>query len=340
MIGRLFAFLRSAEAGKEFRRETRELVLSRLRIGALLALTFIPVFAPLDFLRLHDHFLAATAIRLFGCALLGILVAITYLPSAERFAERLSGFGICAISATIMGVARFSDGADDPVYLVQAMAIIFVIMGAGLLLPVDGPTMLRLSLIPVAVQVVLTLDYDVFQNLPILSSSFIAAIIATVGARSTFRSRVGDYEGQQAKEELLQARSDLVGALSRDLSAREEAEEVLRRSEQKYRALFEDLKDAVILASPDGKVVDVNPAGLELFGFATKEELAAADAGDFYCQIGDRDTIRAMMTEHGFLKDHEVELRRRDGQTVKVMLTMTIVRDGAGAMSGVRTIFR
>ncbi|MGH7822047.1 MAG: hypothetical protein ACREQ9_19975, partial [Candidatus Binatia bacterium] len=102
MIHHLLEFFRSPRTAGDFERETNATLLSRIRIGSLLALTFIPVFAPLDYLRLGEQFLAATAIRLFGCAFLGVLVVLTYRPFAERAATGLAAFGVAAISATIL----------------------------------------------------------------------------------------------------------------------------------------------------------------------------------------------------------------------------------------------
>ena len=55
--------------------------------------------------------------------------------------------------------------------------------------------------------------------------------------------------------------------------ARREAEEALKKSEEKYRHLFEESRDTLFIASSDGNLIDINPAGLKMFGYSSKEEI-------------------------------------------------------------------
>ena len=342
MIRRLLDWLGPPrDLPEEFRRETEELVLGRLRIGLLLGIVFIPAFLVVDTVRLPHAIGQCFLIRLAGTAALALLLPLTTLRRARGWAHPIAAVGLAAIAVPVLLIGRLGAGAADPVYLVQAMAVVFIIMGAGILFPVDGLTMTSLGLVPLVTQTVLTLDFDPALNLPVLSSSVIAVAIAAVGARSTFRHRLGDYEGRRAKEALLETRSELVAVLSRDLAARREAEEILRKSEQKYRALFEDLKDAVLLVSPRARLVDVNPAGLELFGYESKEELLATDIRDLYFDAArDRPPLIEGLRRDGFVKDLEVALRRRDGRRLHVMLTSTLVRDDQGTVTGARILLR
>src|SRR5262245_57245703 len=130
------------------RLECRALLLERLRIGAILGLIFIPAFVPIDYLRMPEHFGWAVMVRLPGCAILAILLPLLSTRFAEQRGEWLAALGVTTISATVLGVARFADGAGDPLYLVQATALVFLIMGTALLLPLDGRTMLMLGAIP------------------------------------------------------------------------------------------------------------------------------------------------------------------------------------------------
>jgi PAS domain S-box-containing protein len=59
-----------------------------------------------------------------------------------------------------------------------------------------------------------------------------------------------------------------------DISKRREAEQALRDSEERYRRLFEIESDAIILADPEtGRIMDVNHAALELYGYTMEEML-------------------------------------------------------------------
>jgi len=54
---------------------------------------------------------------------------------------------------------------------------------------------------------------------------------------------------------------------SRDITQRKQAEEALRKSEEKYRALFNSIRDAILVADTERKIVDCNPAFADLFGY-------------------------------------------------------------------------
>jgi hypothetical protein len=57
-------------------------------------------------------------------------------------------------------------------------------------------------------------------------------------------------------------------AVVRDATARVQAEETLRRSELRYRELFENAPDGIFVATPEGRYTDMNAAGCRLLGYA------------------------------------------------------------------------
>src|SRR5687768_10455687 len=64
------------------------------------------------------------------------------------------------------------------------------------------------------------------------------------------------------------------------MSALQEAQEDLRRSESLSRAIFDGALDAMLLADDAGRYVDVNPAACELFGLP-REQLLGHTPADF-----------------------------------------------------------
>jgi PAS domain S-box-containing protein len=55
-------------------------------------------------------------------------------------------------------------------------------------------------------------------------------------------------------------------------SKRKQTELLLRESESKYRSLFENSLDAILLTTPDGKILSANPAACQMYG-RTEEEI-------------------------------------------------------------------
>lgn len=57
----------------------------------------------------------------------------------------------------------------------------------------------------------------------------------------------------------------------RDISKRKRTEELLHESEERYRMLFENSSDAVLLTAPDGHILAANPEAARMFGRSTEE---------------------------------------------------------------------
>ncbi|MFQ5752556.1 MAG: PAS domain S-box protein, partial [bacterium] len=129
-----------------------------------------------------------------------------------------------------------------------------------------------------------------------------------------------NYEGENA----------ILGIIT-DITERKRAEEALKKSEEKYRTLFEESKDAVFFSTPGGKFIDINTAGIELFGYASKEEILQIDiAHDLYGNPQEREVIKQILAEKGFIKDYELVMKRKDGKKLNVLETITVVRDEQG----------
>jgi len=115
----------------------------------------------------------------------------------------------------------------------------------------------------------------------------------------------------------------------------------LRASEEKYAKLFQEIKDVVYISSPGGKLIDMNSAGVELFGFTSKEEILNADIGnDLYADPQDREYFKKAIEEQGFVKDYELAVRRKNGEKFVVLMTSTEVRDEEGRLVAYLGIMR
>ena len=113
----------------------------------------------------------------------------------------------------------------------------------------------------------------------------------------------------------------------------------LRESEERYRGLFEDSRDAIFV-SAQGVVVAVNQAALELFGF-TWDEAIGSNVGDRYADPDDRGRFRREIERTGSVRDFEVKLLKGDGTVMDCLLTATQrLSEGGGPLGEVQGLLR
>jgi two-component system cell cycle sensor histidine kinase/response regulator CckA len=117
------------------------------------------------------------------------------------------------------------------------------------------------------------------------------------------------------------------------------AQDVVNKSEEKYRRLFEKSKDAIFISNPGRRFIDINQAGIELFGY-TKEELLSLDLEKVYWNPDDREVLWQKLHRSGFVSDFEVEMKRKDGEKIIVHISFSVITDDAGQVSGYQGIIR
>lgn len=99
-----------------------------------------------------------------------------------------------------------------------------------------------------------------------------------------------------------------------DVSARHQAEAALAASERRYRSLFEQASDAILVADDAGRWVEANRSAAELLGLP-RASLIGRSLSEFVVDtMGSADTAGASATflENGEMRG-EVRLRRADG---------------------------
>ena len=127
----------------------------------------------------------------------------------------------------------------------------------------------------------------------------------------------------------------------REVTGRIQAERLLRESEQRFRTLFEESKDVFYISTEEGRFLDINPAGVELFGYASKEELFEVNIGrELYVYPQDRKRFVELVNVTSYAKDYEVLMKRKNGEKLWVIITSTALRDHRGIVTGYRGVIR
>jgi two-component system cell cycle sensor histidine kinase/response regulator CckA len=101
--------------------------------------------------------------------------------------------------------------------------------------------------------------------------------------------------------------------------------------EQKFKNLFSEIEDVVFISSPDGKFLEINSAGVKLFGYDSADEIKSIDINrDLYYNTKDRDKFKKALKVRGHVTNYELNLKRKDGKIVIVIETATVIRNDRG----------
>jgi PAS domain S-box-containing protein len=107
--------------------------------------------------------------------------------------------------------------------------------------------------------------------------------------------------------------------------------EQLRKSEEKYRNIFESMEDAYYEATIEGKLIDISPSIHKLSkGQYTREALIGASIIDFYTVPEQRKAFFDELFAKGSVSDFELSLTVKPGMTIPVAVSSTFICDESG----------
>ena len=119
----------------------------------------------------------------------------------------------------------------------------------------------------------------------------------------------------------------IVGIL-RDVSERKHAEEALRASEAKYRAILEQASDGIFLADEGMRYTEVNPRACEMLGYGREEVLRLSVRDILPAEDLAANPVRIEELKAGGPVLNERRMRRRDGSIFPVEISARRLPDG------------
>ena len=151
------------------------------------------------------------------------------------------------------------------------------------------------------------------------------AEIALRDGSYSFEWKYKRKDGTEFVANVLWTRMELEGELIllttiRDITEQKRAEEALRISQTHYKTLFDASSDAILLRSPERKVISANRAAVALFGYNDEEELKSSMPADLYAEYqpdGSLSSDKAPRMAEIALRDgsysFEWKYKRKDG---------------------------
>ena len=101
-------------------------------------------------------------------------------------------------------------------------------------------------------------------------------------------------------------------------------------SEIRFTELFESLREGIFFTTPEGTLLDANPALVRMLGYESKEELKELNFREIYANPAQRDALVHQVVYQGAVQDVDLIFRRKDGTHIHCLASGFAIRDTFG----------
>lgn len=113
-----------------------------------------------------------------------------------------------------------------------------------------------------------------------------------------------------------------------EIEKRSLAESILKRGEERYRNIFENVQDVYYEVAPDGIITELSPSVSVLSkGQYTRRDLLGSSVYLLYSNPVDRDVVYSILNVNGEVRDYEIKLKNRDGSEFHCSISAKIIYD-------------
>jgi PAS domain S-box-containing protein len=116
-----------------------------------------------------------------------------------------------------------------------------------------------------------------------------------------------------------------VSVLGRDVTEQHE-------KELRFTQLFETLQEGAYFSTPEGKLLDANPALVSILGYATKAELLALEPPQLNLDPQQPAVLGRALDDRGGVRAREITLRKKDRSAAVFLESSRAVWDDAGKL--------
>lgn len=105
-----------------------------------------------------------------------------------------------------------------------------------------------------------------------------------------------------------------------DLTEKKRIFEELKKSEEKYRKIFENVSEGIFISTVDGKPILANPALIKMLGYENLEECLKRDIeNEGYLNPEDRKKFKELIERDGKVENFETKWLKKDGTPIWVI---------------------
>jgi len=128
-----------------------------------------------------------------------------------------------------------------------------------------------------------------------------------------------DQKGELAK---------MVGTIQ-DITERKLNEEIILKSEEKYRSIFENIQDVFYQVELSGRIIEISPSA-KAFGSFYDFTIPNQYIHDLYANPNDRIKFLELINKDGEVRDFELDLKGHDGTFKHVSINAKLIFDQQG----------
>jgi len=132
-----------------------------------------------------------------------------------------------------------------------------------------------------------------------------------------------------------------LAVIAEDITDRKLEENELRRSENSYRNIINNIQDVVYRSDTEGNIIMITPSVTKVMGYDSAEDCIGLNiASEMYYSPEERDKFITLLHEKGKVTDYETTLRRKDGSPIFVSTSSHFYYDDNGKIAGVEGVVR
>lgn len=128
-------------------------------------------------------------------------------------------------------------------------------------------------------------------------------------------------------------------AVMQDVTERLKTEKTLAESEEQYRNLFISAPVGIFESTPEGKLLNANPALARMYGFSNLQEMleAVQDIGmDLYADPNDRRSLLQLLKAHGEIYNFSSKQKKKDGSSIRIRGDYSALFDTDGNITSIK----
>lgn len=123
--------------------------------------------------------------------------------------------------------------------------------------------------------------------------------------------------------------------LANDITERVKAKAALKKAEEKYKSIFENVVEGIFQTTADGRVISANPAAARMLGYESPEELMSSITDvtqQLYAAPDHRAELVHLLEQGEIVRGVETQLLCKDGSRIWVSANARTVHDATGTL--------